>query len=61
MSETTFVVLAAVLGPLWLAIIVTRTVLAERAAEPGVPLARPRPCGCSTSPGWSWARCCSSR
>ncbi|MBB5888831.1 hypothetical protein ACFFS4_02990 [Kutzneria kofuensis] len=43
MSETTFVVLAAVLGPLWLAIIVTRTVLAERAAEPGVPLARPRP------------------
>lgn len=43
MSETTFVVLAAVLGPIWLAIIVTRTVLAERAAVPGMPLVRPRP------------------
>lgn len=43
MSETTFVVLAAVLGPIWLAIIVTRTVLAERAAVPDMPLVRPRP------------------
>lgn len=43
MTETTFVVLAAILGPIWLAVIVTRTVLAERAAEPGVPLVRPRP------------------
>lgn len=43
MSEATFVLLAAVLGPVWLAIIVVRTVLAERAAEPGVPLVRPRP------------------
>jgi hypothetical protein len=42
-SETTFVVLAAILGPIWLAVVVTRTVLAERAAEPGVPLVRPRP------------------
>jgi hypothetical protein len=32
-SETTFVVLAAVLGPAWLAVIVVRTVLAEKAAE----------------------------
>ncbi len=43
MSESTFVVLAAILGPVWLAVVVTRTVLAERAAEPGVPLVRPRP------------------
>lgn len=43
MSETTFVVLAAVLGPAWLGVVVIRTVLAERAAEPGMPLARPRP------------------
>jgi hypothetical protein len=32
-SETTFVVLAAVLGPAWLAVIVVRTVLAEKAAN----------------------------
>ena len=43
MSETMFVVFAAVLGPIWLAVVVTRTVLAERAAEPGMPLVRPRP------------------
>ena len=40
MSETTFVVLAAVLGPVWLIIIATRTVSAEKAAEPGRPLTR---------------------
>ena len=43
MSETAFVVLAGVLGPVWLALVVTRTVLAERAARPGEPLVRPRP------------------
>ncbi|MFI9382385.1 hypothetical protein [Kutzneria sp. NPDC052558] len=43
MTEATFVVLAAILGPIWLAVIVVRTVLAERAAEPGAPLVRPRP------------------
>lgn len=42
MSENAFVVLAVVLGPVWLAVVVARTVLAERAAEPGLPLVRPR-------------------
>jgi hypothetical protein len=37
-SETTFVVLAAVLGPIWLITVVARTVKAEQAAEPGLPL-----------------------
>ncbi|MFC0548837.1 hypothetical protein [Kutzneria chonburiensis] len=40
MSETTFVTVAAVLGPVWLAVIVVRTVLAEKAAVPGLPLRR---------------------
>ena len=40
MSETTFVVLAAVLGPIWLVTVAARTVMAERAAEPGLPLTR---------------------
>jgi hypothetical protein len=39
-SETAFVALAAVLGPVWLIIIATRTVKAEKAAEPGTPLTR---------------------
>jgi hypothetical protein len=39
-SETTFVVLAAVLGPIWLVTVAVRTVKAEQAAEPGLPLTR---------------------
>jgi hypothetical protein len=42
-SETAFVVLAAVLGPIWLVVLVVRTVLAEKAADPGLPLRRTRP------------------
>jgi hypothetical protein len=40
MSETTFVLLAAVLGPIWLITVAARTVKAEKAAEPGMPLTR---------------------
>ena len=39
-SETTFVTLAAVLGPIWLIVIATRTVKAEQAAERNTPLTR---------------------